>query len=707
MISCVYLKGSQASIDRYDNTEYDRIDHRCKTSADDEKDGQSEMVYDLPASVLSKLNVSELISGKSVITIVGAKIHRIPNFLDDIDKFIVERNAVVTVDHTNRRQLTLRRKGISSAVMVRVTAKEASTSLSADKLSEKFFSMDNVSVTSQYDKCSGGQFKFEAAIPGGVAELFYDEDLKGKSMSFTIENDLLILFQEKYGSTDNYDHILFCMPSGMDSQWIGYAYGQTYRSYYNDKWCGYYTLPFHELGHNLGLLHSNEKGKEYDDRSCMMGKSFAQDGSPEQCFNGVKFAQLDWFPEYTLQIDPLGKPWSGQLVAFVDVLKLRGARNTPIILQVGDTFLVFNRAKDYNNGVVEKRDYVTIAQGSGTLCGSCTSDMLGGVHVEDFPLMSLDITFDGKVVKVTFEACQHFVEDGIDSIFLSIRRDNHKSSCDTAENSIPGTQITAAPSKSPEEPTALPTRQPALDPTSSPTLEPTRIPTVSPTPGPTASPTSNPTKMPTFLPTAFPTKSPTNEPTPGPTKTPSLNPSAPPTGPPSLAPTKLLPLRPTLSPTDEQQDTENTLIGCFSGEMIVVVEGKGEIPMRDLELGDKVLTLSNPPKFSSLYSFGHKSDSEQAHYLQILPSKLELTHDHMVFITGTQHAVPASSLRVGDHLASGEVITAINQVTRRGVYAPFTTSGDLLVNGVLVSSYVAYQGSDHLAVGPMQFSYHW
>lgn len=146
---------------------------------------------------------------------------------------------------------------------------------------------------------------------------------------------------------------------------------------------------------------------------------------------------------------------------------------------------------------------------------------------------------------------------------------------------------------------------------------------------------------------------------------------------------------------------------CFSGEMTVTVKGKGDIFMKDLELGDKVLTSSQPQKFETVYSFGHNSASEQGRYLQILPSKLELTHDHMIFIHGERQAVPASSLKVGDQLANGEVITAIRKVNRRGAYAPFTTSGDLLVNGILVSSYVAFQGKDRLTVGPVQLSYQW
>jgi len=454
---------------------------------------------------------------------------------------------VVTVDHHSRRHLTIRRTGISSAVLVRVTANHSSTgnSYSADELSERFFSMESVSVSSQYHKCSGGQFKFEMAIPGGFAELFCDADLEGKGMSNTIENDLVDLFQDQYGSTENYDHVLFCMPSGMNDRWIGYAYGQTYRSYYNDRWCGYYTLPFHELGHNLGLQHSNEL-REYEDRSCLMGRSYGIDGSPEQCFNGVKFAQLDWFPQYTLHVNPLIKAWSGQLVAFVDVLKLNRVGSVPIILRVGDTSLVFNRAKDYNNGVVEKKDYVTIAQGSETPCETCTSEMLGGIHIENSPILTLDLNFDGTFERITFEACRHFFEAGIDSMFLSIRRENESSTCNDAENNIPSQQITLSPSASSETVTSLSTGQPVSESTPSPNSEPTKLPTISPTASPT---TALPTNTPTFPPILYITNEPTYAPIIAPTDIPiqisTLGPTADPTSISSNIPSNTISIVPT------------------------------------------------------------------------------------------------------------------------------------------------------------------
>merc|ERR1712048_949983 len=94
-------------------------------------------------------------------------------------------------------------------------------------------------------------------------------------------------------------------------------------------------------------------------------------------------------------------------------------------------------------------------------------------------------------------------------------------------------------------------------------------------------------------------------------------------------------------------------------------------------------------------------------FLQIFPSMLEITHDHMIFIQDEANAVPASSLRVGDRLANGDIVSAIKKVTRRGVYAPLTTSGSLLVNDVPVSNYIAFQGSEYFTIGVFRFSYHW
>jgi hypothetical protein len=148
---------------------------------------------------------------------------------------------------------------------------------------------------------------------------------------------------------------------------------------------------------------------------------------------------------------------------------------------------------------------------------------------------------------------------------------------------------------------------------------------------------------------------------------------------------------------------------CFSGETTVQVKNKGTLPMKALEIGDEVLAASG--KYEQVYSFGHRHESATATFLQFLPSTLEISRDHMLLVEGKY--VPASDVQVGDELetASGDVVVVegINTVVRSGVYAPFTSSGTIVVSNIKASNYVAFQDSDRLIVGGWEtpFTYQW
>lgn len=145
------------------------------------------------------------------------------------------------------------------------------------------------------------------------------------------------------------------------------------------------------------------------------------------------------------------------------------------------------------------------------------------------------------------------------------------------------------------------------------------------------------------------------------------------------------------------------LVACFTGDMQVTTR-TGNVAMRDLALGDRVLTGAGT--FEPIYSFGHKHDYISATFLQIhtdRTSALEISKDHMVF-TSKAHAVPASALKEGDALLlpNGEFasIQSIRDVKREGMYAPFTLSGSVVVNGIVASSYVGLQDtSAYLRLG--------
>jgi len=166
---------------------------------------------------------------------------------------------------------------------------------------------------------------------------------------------------------------------------------------------------------------------------------------------------------------------------------------------------------------------------------------------------------------------------------------------------------------------------------------------------------------------------------------------------------------------------------CFSGDNKVEVMGrKGLVRMDSIKIGDSVRVRDGT--FSKVYSFGHYNRDIAAKYLQIYYHRnnddntkssslpLEISEDHMVFIATTtkptkQHdttssistatTTPAAMLKVGDKLVitaaadddattTTATIYKINKnVSRKGAYAPFTYSGDIVVSGVAASNYVS------------------
>ena len=137
--------------------------------------------------------------------------------------------------------------------------------------------------------------------------------------------------------------------------------------------------------------------------------------------------------------------------------------------------------------------------------------------------------------------------------------------------------------------------------------------------------------------------------------------------------------------------------------------------MGDLKLGDKVLVSGN--KYEEIYSFGHRHEDSIGRYLQIhsrdAKTPLEMSPDHMVQLEGGSF-VPASHLEVGSklvqHDGSSTVVEDIREVESRGVYAPFTESGTIVVNGIVASTFVAFQNSAHVKLGEsveLPISFQW
>ena len=169
----------------------------------------------------------------------------------------------------------------------------------------------------------------------------------------------------------------------------------------------------------------------------------------------------------------------------------------------------------------------------------------------------------------------------------------------------------------------------------------------------------------------------------------------------------------TTTPMPSLAPTRRPFRFCFSAPNTVqVLDAPEPVYMKDVKVGDAVLVGDN--HYEPVHGFGHYDAQARGDFVKIYTTPktppLELSVDHMVFVSA-HHSVPASSLMPGDSimLGSGEtvVVDKIQSSSTTGVYAPFTRSGTIVVNGVLTSTYVAFQESPYLKIGNVETPITW
>jgi hypothetical protein len=180
--------------------------------------------------------------------------------------------------------------------------------------------------------------------------------------------------------------------------------------------------------------------------------------------------------------------------------------------------------------------------------------------------------------------------------------------------------------------------------------------------------------------------------------------------------------------TTEKPDPPDLTEICFSGDTLVHVqqhhpaaEAEDVVllrPMKDLHVGDVVLTDHPSEPYQPVYMMAHRDRTVPTAYLQLFTeplsttnttigsssTPLEISQDHMVYLANTTTPVPAQSIQVGDRLRTSSsrkedpeeannvvVVTQIRQITRPGLYAPLTPHGTIVVtpNKIVASTYVS------------------
>lgn len=164
--------------------------------------------------------------------------------------------------------------------------------------------------------------------------------------------------------------------------------------------------------------------------------------------------------------------------------------------------------------------------------------------------------------------------------------------------------------------------------------------------------------------------------------------------------------------------------GCFTGNSLVEIENGGLIPMSDLRIGDRVLSMRSDGvlEYNEVINFMDRDDFGYGLFYTLSTKsgkEITLTAKHLLYVINQNfsfdvnriEAVFADSVSEGQYLLLGEkdsiittVITKITVATRRGIYAPLTKHGTIVVDGIVASCYAYIDNINiaHTVYAPMR-----
>lgn len=154
------------------------------------------------------------------------------------------------------------------------------------------------------------------------------------------------------------------------------------------------------------------------------------------------------------------------------------------------------------------------------------------------------------------------------------------------------------------------------------------------------------------------------------------------------------------TPPDDSSKGEDKS-SCFSGDSMVVRKDGGQVPLRDIKIGDYLLGSSG---FEPVVGFLHNSSTPTS-MLKIVHSAgaIEVSPSHFVFLADGS-SVKSSSVEPGMTLASAQgeprVVSEVQSVPVDSFHAPLTRSGTIEVGGVVFSNYVNTHWISHAALAP-------
>ena len=164
--------------------------------------------------------------------------------------------------------------------------------------------------------------------------------------------------------------------------------------------------------------------------------------------------------------------------------------------------------------------------------------------------------------------------------------------------------------------------------------------------------------------------------------------------------------------------------GCYPASATFIDVAGRRRQMESLLLGEEVQVMTNKGVTSKpVITFIHRQPDLFQEFLQITTLRykkiLKITEDHLIFVekNGKEAAIPARDVKIGDmvyvkvggkEMLEKDAVQGVSIVFEKGVYAPVTLSGTILVNDVYTSCYfdVLSHVWFHRAMGAARAVYH-
>lgn len=173
-------------------------------------------------------------------------------------------------------------------------------------------------------------------------------------------------------------------------------------------------------------------------------------------------------------------------------------------------------------------------------------------------------------------------------------------------------------------------------------------------------------------------------------------------------------------PTDSSETTHSN--GCFSANSTVLTSGGERRRLADLQPGESVLSMDTAgrPVYSEVLMFMDRDTNQERQFVRIDTegeAHITVTPGHLLYVwkraTAETAYMYADRVEEGDHLlvangADGQleprVVQRIGVERHRGVFAPLTREGTIVVDGVAASCYamVDSQRIAHWSFGPVR-----